>query len=353
MLELVPSIFILLFFVVFPLINLMGLVVGNAVCNLVTNQAASLAAAQPTFNDALAAMANESGMMFQSGFARFVKLRPVSGFTNIGTDLYIHATNYTSNQVTKYGPNVPLPPPVDTSTFVYEYQVQGSFDVGPIVNMSSMPFIGGIPGLGAPARFTTSAMRLVEHPQGLDGAPLSGQTFTTPIPPPIPSPPPPTAPPPAGTVDSGWNFPNIYQAIANAGQTVVDEEVLRVDAINANWTATSIMCDSNTKIWIDYRSDGSWSWGNGPNAPMVDANGDSNPINNGSPYDGFPMGAMVGKIGANGPIFLLGKEKWNFIPPGTGELFIMFADSDQNGSADPRVWSDNTGSQTVRVVAAQ
>lgn len=351
LLEIVPSIMILLFFVVFPLINLTGLVVGNAVCHLVTNQAASLAAAQPKYKGSLSEMSNESSNMYQTGFAKFVRLRPVNGFGGLGTDLYIHATNYMSNKVTKYGPNSPLPPPVDTATYVYEYQVQGEFDVGPIVNMSSMPFIGTIPGLGPPARLTTSAMRLVEHPEGLSNDSTPSQSFMSTVPPMIPS----TVPGPSGpAATEGWNFPLMYQAIAAAGQTVVDEEVLQVDSTNSNWTPTSVQCDSATRVWIDYRSEGSWRWG--PGEPMVDADGTPGQLCAVGPFAGIPLGAMIGKVGVNGQPFLLGKEKWNFIPPGVGELFIMCADSgeaDASGNPDPYSWTDNDGIMTVRVVAAK
>lgn len=342
MLELAPSIMILLVCVVFPFINLMGVVVGYATGFLITHQASRQAAAQPKFDDALAVMLSETGNLTQSGIGRFVKLKPIGGYQNGGTDLYVRATNYYSNQVQRFGPNTPLPPPIDASTFIYEYSVPGTFDVGPLVDMSTVPFLGGVPGLGPPARIRTVCDRVVEHPEGLGGGVATNDQFQSPIPPSSPSSQP-TAPAggPAALADSGWNYPNIYQMIQSAGQTVIDETVLQVAANNANWTSTTINVPPGAKIWIDYRADGLWTVD--PSNPVFDANG----LPGGNPTDGygFQEGAMLGKLD-NGQPFFLGNRQWNFTPPGTGSLQLVCNDG-------PDSYVDNSGTMTVRVIVAQ
>lgn len=330
---------ILLIFVVFPLINLMAVATGYGVAFLITNQAARQAASQPTFNDALAAMLNESGTLAQWGISRFAKLKPVGGYQGSGTDLYILATNYSTSQMTRIGPNKPVPPPVDSSTFVYEYCVPGTFDVGPMVDMSSVPFLGTVPGLGPPARICTTSDRVVEHPEGL-GAVSTGsqQSFTTPIPPPNSTG---TTPPGPGS-GTGWNYPNIYQMIAAAGQTVISEDVLQVYANNANWTDTNIDVLPGQRVWIDLRADGLWNHDGG--GQMTDADGDVAAGAMGSIDPASPIGMLVAKMG-NGSPFPVGNYELNLAPPGTGRLYLI-----QNDGAS---WAGSEGLQTVRIIVTQ
>lgn len=350
MLELAPSIMILLIFVVFPFINLMGVVVGYATGFLITRQAARQAGAQAKFAEALTAMLNESGGITQSGLGRFVKLKPVGGYQNSGTDLYVLATNYITNQTKNYGPNSPVPPPIDSSTFVYEYTVPGTFDVGPLIDMSTVPFLGGIPGLGPSARIHTVSQCVVEHPDGLGNDAASDDQFRSLIPP--WQPPGQSGGPGVALADSGWNYPNIYQLIQNAGQTIVDEDVLQVYANTPAWTDTGIDVVPGQKVWIDLRADGLWNAS--PNMTLTDADGDValGPSQGTAVLPTSPWGTLVGRLGAGNP-FSVGKYQLNLVPPGTGRLYLIFNDGYDPTSQLLTDFTDNSGFQTVRIIVTK
>lgn len=341
LLELAPAIMILLVVLIFPLINLMGVAVGYGVAFLITNQAARQAAAQPTFGDALSTMHDESGSILQMGVARFAKLRPVAGYQNCGTDLYVIASNYITSNVTEHGPNRPVPPPIDTNAFIYEYRVPGTFEVGPMIDMSSIPCLDAIPGLGSPARISVASDRAVEHPAGLAGLHSTSAQFNTPMPPPVSTNSNSGSGGKSGAGEEcGWNYPNIYQLIAAAGQTVVEEEVLQVYANNWTFTNTGIDVVPGQKVWIDLRSDGLWNYS--PGGGMMDADGNQFGLK-GSICPMSPLGMLVGKFDAGLP-FPVGRFQLNLAPPGTGRLHL----SQNHAGAGV-----GEGAQTVRIIVTQ
>jgi hypothetical protein len=332
------ALFILLFFALFPLINLVALAgVGTVIC-LLTHQEASRAAVQRTYDQAQLEVVRQAQALLNSGLAGFAKLRPYRGYQGSGADLYVEGTDYNTGITTVDGPNK-APAVVDLSTKVYEYRVQSTYDVRPFLDLSAVPGLSGIPGLGAPARITFTAHRAVEHPQGLDSA-RTPPALTGGASPVLLSQVTGLGTPGVLTDgdNSGWNHPGIYNKIKLMGQEIVQEEVLKVFAVNSSFTTSDITITPGDKLWIDYRADGLWSCFHGPH----DADGEPGEV---CP-NGFLCAAMIGKLESNPSPFLLGKQQWNMNPPGTGKFTLMCNDY-------PPFWYDNTGAMLVRIIVAR
>jgi hypothetical protein len=340
------AVMVFLLFFIFPLIDLVAIGSAFAVISLIDYQSVVRASSQQTFNTALSSSVQEIQALNTSAFARFAHLKPVGGYQNSGMDLYIDATNYWNNQSQIYGPNQPLAASVDRTNEIFEYRGRVIYDVTPFINLSSAPFIQNVPGLGKPFRLEFQTRRAVEHPEGM-GASIAGGTYSgggtsldlgslsgvnTP-----------------GTLDdgsgSGWNYPNIYQMIAAAGETVIEQDVVKVYANDPNWTTTGLTVPPGAKVWIDSRADGSWTYLTTANT-FFDANGNPQLTN----ATGFPTGALLGQIG--GSMFMMGKDKWNYPPPSTGTLYLAMNDDAGPGFNRPG-YLGNRGVQDVRVIIAR
>lgn len=365
--EFAPTLMVLIL-VLFPLINLLGVATGFACETLVALESARRAASARSLPDALEGMVTEAGTVATSGFGSFAKMRPTGGYGQSGTDLYLKVTSIYSGATTTYGPNIGLPSPIDVSANIYEGSVRAVFDLGPLISMSFIPGFKDIPGLGKPARLACTWDRHIEHPDSFlaPSAPqLTGGTSILNMGAVL------SDPSTDGTPmlpESGWNYPNIYAMIAAAGQTVVDEDVLRVFGNNAYWTPTTLNVQQGDKIWIDYRADGVWSISPVNLRPTTDANGYQNEPNSAF---GIKYGAMIGRLGAGGTPFFLGKQQWNFTPPGNGTFYLAMNDdygpidlpaqpslvsSFTNAQGEwgmAPAYSDNSGLMTVRIIIAR
>lgn len=167
--EFAPALFVFFLIILFPLINLIGMATGASVVYFVAGQTAISAGNAASYPSALDQVQSTANTLASSGFGQFAKLQPVGGYNGCGVDLYTTQTSVTSSNVTTSGPNTPLAVNPDTSNNLYSYDTVATYDVGPFVNMGAMPFIGGIPGVGKPARLTFNASRNIEHPDGLTG----------------------------------------------------------------------------------------------------------------------------------------------------------------------------------------
>jgi hypothetical protein len=353
-----PVVWILFVLIVFPLIDLMGVVTGMANIVLLTHQAVSRAANQQTYDNALAAMAAEATNNMSSGFARLAKLQAVGGYQACGMNLYVNATDYRSGGTTKFGPNTPVPPPIDPTKYIYEVTASAQFQTGPFIDLSGIPILGLVPGLGKPADLTFSASRSVEHPSGLgrlNSDPNNTATVTAfnrtirntvPIPP--------------GTIvsasnlsgfdNSGWNYPGIYDAIARAGQTIVAENVLIVDA-NAPWVTTGITVSPGETIWLDTRANGVWS--TSTTSGLFNANGYPTGLPQYNVDASAVQGALIGCVGTppvvavasggiNSPQFFVAGQTLTMYPvTGTGTIYLQNNDN---------YLPDDMGQQLVRII---
>jgi len=167
--EFAPALLILFLFLVFPLINLLGLATGTATIALLAQEAANHAAQSNTYTDALVATQSSANQFMGTGFAAFAKLKPAGGYNNCGINLWVNQTAIQSQQGTQYGPNTAVPPPIDATSNIYEYSVHARYVTQPIINLSAVPFIGNVPGVGAPTTLFLCVNRAVEFPDGLIG----------------------------------------------------------------------------------------------------------------------------------------------------------------------------------------
>lgn len=350
--EFPPVLIALFILIIFPFINLLGVAVGLASIALTTMQCATRAAAQPTYRDALTACAQEATQCRGTGFMRLLNVQPTGGYQNCGIDLFIRATNYVSNNNVVYGPNSALPPPVKSNEFVYEYTAHSMYQVHPWINMSGVPFVNQVPGLGQPVPLSFDVHRAPENLAGLivgpdgngsgvqvgfDAPPLIANNTDASV----------LEPPPIG---DDWNHPDLYQLIADAGETIVATAVVVVQANNPNWTPTNLTVAPGQKVWIDTRADGQWT--QQPGLPATDADGVQGAQFIADKYavlPGVPNGALIGSLGGGSPFFL-GVSQLNYPPSGSG-TFSMMMNGYQTDS--PSGYASYTGAQTVRVIVVQ
>lgn len=356
--ELPLALLLLVFFLVMPAINLIAITTDAAVLFLITYQTAYQAAAQPRYAQALTAAADEALALNKSAFAAFAHLTPVNGYQNSGADLYVLATNYQTEAIQTYGPNTPVPPPIDASQFIYEYMTSLNYSVTPFINMANVPFIGKVPGLGKPFPLHFTAHRAVEHVQGISTAQADPSLSSS-------------SPSPqlslgasgggntpgmvASAAGGDWNYPNIYGMIQQSGQTIVAQAVLIVKGTDP-WVNTGLTLQPGQNAWIDSRADGTWSNGTGLD---YDANG--MPATSWPTMDiinGPNHGALVAHVGGNlppivggsagtnaGPSdFLVGNTLLNYPVTGSGPISLVMNDSYP---------TDNTGQQIVRIIITQ
>lgn len=163
-----PALFVFFFIVLFPLINLIAMATGACTVYLATKLCATKAAEQTSFGDALIAAEEAAYNMEQGGFGKFAKLYPIGGYNNSGMDLYVIETNINTNVSYRHGPNTPfVARPIQTDENLYSYEAVCTYDIGPFMNLHSVPFIGNVPGVGVPATLSYTASMNVEHPEGL------------------------------------------------------------------------------------------------------------------------------------------------------------------------------------------
>lgn len=152
----------------FPLIDLLGVGLGTCIVAFGATQCASRAANSNTYTDAVQSALSEIYTLAFGGFGRFALLSARGGLGGTGLDLYVYATDTTTGQVKVYGPNAAVSDPIDSKN-IYEYCAHTTFDCGPLVNLSSVPFLGDVPGLGKPFTISYSAFRAAEFSDGLAG----------------------------------------------------------------------------------------------------------------------------------------------------------------------------------------
>jgi len=162
-----PALLILFLFAIFPLINLLGLGTGEATVYLLAQEAANHTSQANNYSDALASMQSIANQFMGTGFAAFAKLVPMGGYNSCGANLWVQQTAVASQQATMYGPNQGVNNPIDANANIYEYSVHARYQCGPLINLSAVPLIGSVPGLGPPATLMVCVNRAVEFPDGL------------------------------------------------------------------------------------------------------------------------------------------------------------------------------------------
>lgn len=166
--EFAPALIIFFLVILFPLINLIMVATGAGTAYLAAKQCASRAGTQATFTEARNVVVQESGIFVASGFGQFAKLAPIGGISGSGITLRVVSTPYGGGAPTVHPANSPLAAAATPDTNTYEYRVDANFNIGPFMNLSSLPWIGGVPGLGPPMQMNFTATASTEFPEGLN-----------------------------------------------------------------------------------------------------------------------------------------------------------------------------------------
>lgn len=193
-------------FVLFPLLNLVAFTCSAATAYLITWHTASAASVQSNLNSALDSIKNESTRLQTSGLGIAARLRAMRGFNGCGCDCYLLATNIYSGKTMIFAANSPMPAPIDTASNLYQLQICAMHEIQPMLNLSSLPFIGTVPIAGKATSIGFSVVRTLEHPEGFIG---SASTIASSS----------GAGNPGGSggenmqgTNDGWDFPNMFMA---------------------------------------------------------------------------------------------------------------------------------------------
>lgn len=336
--EFAPTLIVLIC-LIFPLVNMLGVACGLACATVVTWQSVRQASVAYKYQDALDAMVLESRRILNGPFGKFAKLQPVGGYRGCGCDLYIKVTGTYNDAKYIFGPNTG-PVYGDAANYFYEVSTKAKYEVGPLIPMHFVAPIADVPGLGKPWTATIAWDRAVENKSMLesdqgrltaDGEGSSGHSVDF-----------------CPNTPGNWYHPDVYTSIEGAGQNVVRQDVVQVEANHANWLRTGVMVGPSDKLWIDTRTDNRWTHDSGN--PRFTAEGEGAA----SGPNGLPLGRLLGKVGSR--VFAIGKEQLNFPSPASGELLLLMNDSGLDASGvvqDPLAWSENRGVVSARIISAQ
>ncbi len=360
--EFVPALFILVVLFILPMLNLMPIALGAGFTYLVSHQAASRAAGQSSYAEALLEAEKEVQAFNGSAWSKLLQMSPVGGYMTNGFDLYTDETLTSgAGTTTSYGPNTPMTVTPNQLANIYEYKVRCTYSISPFVNLSNLPFIGSVPGIGQPYIMSMVAHKAVEIPESLSGI-NNAIAFTGGV---IPF----QLDGMAGSNTPGlftgpgpglWNRPSIYQTAEDAGRTILDSDVLLVDARNKGWQSSNMAVATGNQIMIDYYASGMWS--NGIDAASglprrTDADGEVGR----TAFMGYPIGSMIGRLepptGGTPSYLKLGKQVWS-IPVGNSTSNLKMALNEGSGpqllpTNGPSIYDDNAGFMVVRILIAQ
>lgn len=169
-----PAMFVALIFVLIPLANILFFQIGVSGVQYLVSEAARAASSADTRQAALTAMTSKVTGVMSTGIVRVVKIAPLGGLNSCGCDLYVKKTPVGGGNAVTFNLSsaMPVADQPDTGSnqnnYVYEYAVQGQYNVYPLLDMEGVPLIGTIPALGGPGRVSFSAAGVVENPRALD-----------------------------------------------------------------------------------------------------------------------------------------------------------------------------------------
>lgn len=364
-----PVVALLLFTIfAFPLINMVSLGAAYATIWYISFQSALNASVQTTFSEALQRLKGRSDQFNSTGFTTMLRMNPKGGYSNCGTDLVIESVDFMdAAKNVKYGPNLAVPPPIDLTNRFFEISANSKYEVAPFVNLSAVPFLKDVPGIGRPLTLTATVSRCAEFPQGLTRGPFaSGTAATGPL---------------TGTntsfagpisleteTDGPWNRPGLYDEIAASGQQIVDHVVVQVKAANPLWTQTGLTVHPGQTVWIDFRADG--QWGQTGTALWTDADGSTGGMNTMIGSTAVPSFSLLGSVSPKdtwikptSPDFIAGTALYKYSPTKTGPIVLGCANNLFDGGGfvmdkdlKMETWSleqSTSGEMTVRIVITQ
>ncbi len=337
--EFAPTLMVL-FFITFPLLNLLGVGCGYGAAVLAAWQGARQASTANTHDEALDVMAKESLKMINSPIGKFAKLEPIGGYSGCGCSLFIKSTNLYGTSTEDHGANVGVP--IADSQLIYECETRGKFNVGPLIPMRFIPGLADVPGLGIPFRTQVNWHRAVEHRSMLSDGP--GVLYSDAN---HGQPPPKVEPDVAEDTNRGWLHKDLYDRVKGAGQQVAMQDVVRVNADQSKWSKVGMSIQQGQHLWIDTRRDDRWSYA----TDDITADGSASNV---SDTNGFKLGSLIGKIGA--ATFFIGRDQLGTPAPASGDLYLLMNDVSVMSNGDvqnPTEWSNNKGTMAARILVAQ
>ncbi|MBS1957521.1 MAG: hypothetical protein JST89_25265 [Cyanobacteria bacterium SZAS-4] len=339
--------------VVFALIDLVATASSYAVIHLASRQASFKAATAENIDSALFEMQNAVNGLADSGLGRFAHLKPVGGYNGCGADLFINVTQVSTGTTTQIGPNKGIPRPpgskqIDSDVNIYECAARLTYEMGPLVPLTGIPWIKDIPGCGKPATMQVSTNIALEEPErlaiGASGDPNSGNNA-----PPGTGITPGSGTNPGGFQLGGWNYPTPVIFVLLPGQRIIQQNDVIVtgrgpapyDPVDSNnWHDTGIDVGPDQRVSVawNFFAMGAWTHGNPRTIPPYDADG----FPNGNVTFGLNNGVMVGRVSKTGELFRVGKNYQNYSPVETGRLYLRLNDGALG-------FYDNEGQQKVTV----
>lgn len=172
--ELGPVLLIIFILIMFPLLDLVTYLCGVSTVQLAVNEASRAASTAEIPADALVAVQNAVTAVRNTGMGKFTRLTPVGGNNNSGIDLNVRiAVSPTNERSFSVPSQLPLPENLrpkegnNKTDLIYEYQANGRFICSPLIDMSAIPLLKGIPIL-SPTEIKYTSEHQVENLSGLD-----------------------------------------------------------------------------------------------------------------------------------------------------------------------------------------
>lgn len=166
--------FVFFIIILFPCINIIMYSVGASTVQAISTEACRAATSSESKTDAINLARNKTQAILNTGLAQCVRVVPQGvGIPTTGCRLEVLRSpllNPALVQTTDVSNGQAIPAawqPVDTQTFLYQYRVTANYNVNPFLNMAGIPFVGQIPGVGAPGFMQYTSTGQVENAAGL------------------------------------------------------------------------------------------------------------------------------------------------------------------------------------------
>jgi hypothetical protein len=156
-----PVVLLILFVVIlFPLIDLVSVVIGLGTLSFAADSAARAAGAAASYQDAQDKALAASNQIISGPLGQFAHLQPQA------SPVVLHLLQIDSNGNPTQVDPTQAGFSIDPKTYSYQYSVTLSYTAMALINLSSSNFLSGVPYIGAPAPVSCSASSPVEHLEG-------------------------------------------------------------------------------------------------------------------------------------------------------------------------------------------
>lgn len=171
-LELAPCLFLIIFGIVIPVIDLLSFISAVATLNTISYMSAHSASRATTYGEAAEAAAFMGAQAM--AINRLALLKPKGGIQGNGISLLVerHAIKRAGTSafdVKTIDPAQETLSTIDSKNYVYFYRATAEFEVLPLFNLSGAPLgLSEVQGLGRPVLLQYTSSASIEHPEGLN-----------------------------------------------------------------------------------------------------------------------------------------------------------------------------------------